>query len=1245
MAVPKKTINDILNPRVVDKEKYISEDINYLKDIINKKAGVIDMMSPGPLKDELRGTYDPTQESYEEFLQRQSIPQMDRPLTGQAPSDAILETQRIDLNEGGVLGPGGMIRGEDLGTREGFATPDIRKVRHGFANEIQYKFQPIRFYQDKANKKYIIQYHHPKTFEILETKSVPATDAGIEKAKQVVRDFNTKYQKFDSYLKNNKINFNLAVDFKTKAANQLLNNIDEFVQDPKYTNVKQIEEKLFKKYNTPEYTSDYGNKGAFFDPKTKTFSFPRNYEMFGYEFGKRKPAEKTSLLKQIIGIKTFQNKSPNYKNSVVNLTKFYLQDPKNPTYDPKGNERLILKKFLKEFSFSQSFKGGKYTGLPVSFFKTLNFNLKNKVAELLNIKTLEETLKQKLADPNLSKADRILYESNRKAIDANRQGIIRALKNQIPNLFTYKAKAGYMQLDHRIGKALSEQGILNLPKDYITRATYVPGRFNEAKNYVFDSPLRNAIEGYNVGTPEEKLTYKKEIKNLVNDFNNRTNGYLKNLNIKFNNNIIEVIDKTPQVADLNQKNILKTIDKNIQHSNAFFKSYKNEKVPGMKKGVPTKSYIIEGANYNKFKNFVNMAQGMKFDTPTSAKGLGANVPRGSTGSGAAGYALLGGMVLSPVIKGFLEDVGVMDKPRGVPMASLDGEKYIPEESSFAEDAALTALGGATVLGGGLAGKKLIEKTTGQYAPMIKGVIGKALQSPFALPFRATGLDRMAMKKLGLLPEDQTLAQTYDPRTASGRTALGLEATAAGVYKPIAEGLTSWIKNQTAKNLATGILKLGPKALNLANVLSKAARVTTPLGLTYLLGEGAYHLLIKPQKEYLESLDPEERKTVEQQYADVAAAEGGIIRKAYKDAGLVEKLGRGATALDPRNIPYYGAKTLKGLGSGVEMAVKFPVAAGAAIGETIQKGPRKETLTKFGEAVQPSATQYLSEKTGLESLIRKQEKELAEKRPGALAMGDVLELGAEFVAPATGYIKMLEDGSSKLYKVIRDGQAGKKVDPKDIDEVLELLSDKGVERRDFMAVVGGTSALALAKHVGIIDALKILEKTKPVRMLSKSASKMPEWFPSFASRILDDTNSVFKQVDEDLVEITNKNLPDVSVGKYSSGRWEISGYNEYGKPYLIDYEPPFILEDGTKYAGDFSVFDNVPSRMGPDDVEFDSELVESIDDVLGGTSKLEEWTTGVKKKNLTPGEKRVIEAEGRAEAEYDAWKESDDFVDE
>ena len=198
--------------------------------------------------------------------------------------------------------------------------------------------------------------------------------------------------------------------------------------------------------------------------------------------------------------------------------------------------------------------------------------------------------------------------------------------------------------------------------------------------------------------------------------------------------------------------------------------------------------------------------------------------------------------------------------------------------------------------------------------------------------------------------------------------------------------------------------------------------------------------------------------------------------------------------------------------------------------------------------------------------------------------------------------------------------------------------KDPSKRLFLKVMGGIASLPI---VG-----KLFKGGAPVvEKLANTTTKMPEWFPNFASRILDDTDSVFKQVDEDMVEITNKNLPDVSIGKYSNGRWEISGYNEYGQPYIIDYQPPSILEDGTKYAGDFSVFDNVPSRMGPDDVEFDSELVESIDDVLGGTSKLEEWTTGVKKKEPTRGEKRVIEAEGRADAEYDAWKESEDFVDE
>ena len=69
--------------------------------------------------------------------------------------------------------------------------------------------------------------------------------------------------------------------------------------------------------------------------------------------------------------------------------------------------------------------------------------------------------------------------------------------------------------------------------------------------------------------------------------------------------------------------------------------------------------------------------------------------------------------------------------------------------------------------------------------------------------------------------------------------------------------------------------------------------------------------------------------------------GGRVK--YQEAGLVDKLGRGAQAFDPRNLPYYGQKALKGLGEGVEMAVKFPVAAGSAIGTMMQEGPSKKNI--------------------------------------------------------------------------------------------------------------------------------------------------------------------------------------------------------------------------------------------------------------------------------------------------------------
>jgi hypothetical protein len=74
-------------------------------------ADLVDELTPGPLKDELTKDYDPSQESYEEYLQRKAL--------GERPFNAQ-DGGRANLAIGG-----GAIEGEDLDTREGFANPGI----------------------------------------------------------------------------------------------------------------------------------------------------------------------------------------------------------------------------------------------------------------------------------------------------------------------------------------------------------------------------------------------------------------------------------------------------------------------------------------------------------------------------------------------------------------------------------------------------------------------------------------------------------------------------------------------------------------------------------------------------------------------------------------------------------------------------------------------------------------------------------------------------------------------------------------------------------------------------------------------------------------------------------------------------------------------------------------------------------------------------------------------------------------
>ena len=393
------------------------------------------------------------------------------------------------------------------------------------------------------------------------------------------------------------------VDFKTKSMDELMAKVKELSKDPKYKTVKDIERELFKFFDQEKYTRRQGPEFLFFDKEGKNFSFPRNYSIGDFTIGKKKLAERQTILRQIIGTNMFKY-NPNHKNAAALLTKFYRQDPSTPTFKPTTTERNIMAKFLRNFSLQQPRRGG----LTGSFFNALNFNLDNVLKKYKIILSNEEKLSELIQGGGLDSKTQALYKDSLEQIKKNRLGLFTRLKNEIPNLFTRKAKSGFFQIEHRVGQALGLTEGFQLPKDYLARATYVPGRFNQAKLYTYDSPLKNLIAGYNEGTPEEKLQYKDEIKKLNKNFNARTKGYLNPLKFTFGD-VVNIQDKTPYLKDVDEAFLLKELRKNMKHSNAFFESYKGNKIPGIR--TKPETMIISQDQINNFDNYIKTAKNVK----------------------------------------------------------------------------------------------------------------------------------------------------------------------------------------------------------------------------------------------------------------------------------------------------------------------------------------------------------------------------------------------------------------------------------------------------------------------------------------------------------------------------------------------------------------------------------------------------------------------------------------------------------
>ena len=91
---------------------------------------------------------------------------------------------------------------------------------------------------------------------------------------------------------------------KTNYTDELIEEIDTLTKDPKNKTIKQVETKLFKKFNTPEYNktpTGVDSQNVFFKKDSKIFFYSKNYEFYGGPYGKKKVSENKTALKQIIG--------------------------------------------------------------------------------------------------------------------------------------------------------------------------------------------------------------------------------------------------------------------------------------------------------------------------------------------------------------------------------------------------------------------------------------------------------------------------------------------------------------------------------------------------------------------------------------------------------------------------------------------------------------------------------------------------------------------------------------------------------------------------------------------------------------------------------------------------------------------------------------------------------------------------------------------------------------------------------
>ena len=312
--------------------------------------------------------------------------------------------------------------------------------------------------------------------------------------------------------------------------------------------------------------------------------------------------------------------------------------------------------------------------------------------------------------------------------------------------------------------------------------------------------------------------------------------------------------------------------------------------------------------------------------------------------------------------------------------------------------------------------------------------------------------------------------------------------------------------------------------------------------------------------------------------------------------------------------------------------------------TDQPQKKLEGTGLFTEAFKKLMPGSFADKTGLNSLIESQEQAMQDKGMSKWPeiAGKNIEMGLDVTLPF-GYI-----AAANKYKSLK-----KLLSPlvkKDVNKVIEeALTEQGMSRRDFNTLIASGGMVAAIKALGLDTLFKGARAAKelkaPIQMLKNTSTKMPVWFPKF----IDEINKKMTYEGSGMYTFkgTDDFLPGFHIERIGDDYY-ITGKNDYGQEFQVTYESPKWEgdKDGGFYnQGEFKVDDSEPVFVDPDgNVDFDGVTVDEVDDVLGGTKAMEEVATGTKRKTLTKGEEKVIDAEVRAQSEYDMARDEGYFDD-